>query len=173
MNRPTDEQMKTIAKVIERLAPQFVFAYYDVDDIRQEAYIAALNGMAKYDPEQPLENFMAVHIRNRLINLKRDKFFRLEQPLDGELVAEWRNRNEVKRNIMCPVDIHAVGEEHLLDSAEFLADLAYAELVAAIRAALPGDIRNDFARMCDGVRLSRERREAVQAAVKGVMDGRD
>ena len=167
----TEEEMVIIGGVIKRLAPQFTFGYYDVEDIEQEAFIIAMAGLVKYEEHLPLENFMSVHIRNRLKNLKRDRFYRYEPPKDGENGEDWRRANEIKRNLMCPSDISQVNEEKLVDSREFLDSLAYSELMTNIKAKLSQELRADFMRMTDGVRLSKERKCAVQAAVQEIIDG--
>ena len=70
------EVTETINKVADRYAYKFQFGFYTPDDIRQEAFIIAMEAMDRYDESRPLENFLAVHVKNRLNNFKRDKYYR-------------------------------------------------------------------------------------------------
>ena len=75
-NGMTEQQViETINKVISRYIYKFRFGYYESEDIRQEAFIIAMEALERYDEKRPLENFLAVHVKNRLSNFKRDKFF--------------------------------------------------------------------------------------------------
>ena len=66
------EVVDTINKVVSRYAHRFRFGYYDADDIKQEAFIIAMEALDRYDNDGPLESFLAVHVKNRLSNFKRD-----------------------------------------------------------------------------------------------------
>jgi len=69
----TEQQViETITKVADRQAAKFRFGYYEVEDMRQEAFIIAMDALDRYDEKRPLENFLAVHVNNRLKNFKRD-----------------------------------------------------------------------------------------------------
>ena len=63
------EVILALTKAINLLAPSFTFGYYDIEDIKQEAYIFGLESLARYDRSRPIENFLYSHIKNRLINL--------------------------------------------------------------------------------------------------------
>ena len=71
-----EDAYNTIMKVAKRLAPKYVFATYEVEDIEQEAFLIGIAGLAKYDKSRPLENFMYIHINNRLKTFKRDNYYR-------------------------------------------------------------------------------------------------
>lgn len=71
-----EEDLEVINKVVNRLSPSHVFPNYSIEDIKQEAYIMCLQALPKWDGVRPLENFLARHVRNRLNNLKRDKYYR-------------------------------------------------------------------------------------------------
>jgi hypothetical protein len=38
-----------------------------------------MDAMDRYDESRPLENFLAVHVKNRLNNFKRDKYYRQQK----------------------------------------------------------------------------------------------
>jgi DNA-directed RNA polymerase specialized sigma24 family protein len=70
---PLDSILRTIDNVVNAQAYKFRFDVHDEDDIRQEGRRLAWEAIVnKYDESKPLENFLRVHIRNRLINFKRD-----------------------------------------------------------------------------------------------------
>jgi hypothetical protein len=77
----TEEEVTSIInKICNRLAKKFVFGYYDRDDIYQQAFIFGIEGLENYDDGRPLENFLWVHIKNRLCTFKRDQYERLDSP---------------------------------------------------------------------------------------------
>ena len=74
-NNMTEEQvMKTIMLVVNRTASKYTFYGYDSDDIKQEAFIICMDALNRYDSKRPLENFLAVHLSNRLKNFTVDWF---------------------------------------------------------------------------------------------------
>ena len=70
------EVLAVINKICDRYAYKFQFGYFEPDDIRQEAFIIAVDALDRYEEGRPLENFLAVHVKNRLNNFKRDKYYR-------------------------------------------------------------------------------------------------
>ena len=77
----TEEEIVSIIQNIARsLAAHFTFAYYDLDDLIQEGFIAAAEALPRYNKNNKfrcsLENFIRICIRNKFINLQRDKYFR-------------------------------------------------------------------------------------------------
>src|SRR5947208_703774 len=79
-NKTEAQVVEAIEKAVGMLAPSFAFGIYDVEDIRQEARIFAIEALPRYDGVRPLENFLYSHVKNRLINLRRDKFRRADAP---------------------------------------------------------------------------------------------
>lgn len=81
LNKVTEKHfLETIDKICYKLLHKFRFGYHDIEDMKQQAYIFALQGLENYDPSKPLENFLWTHIRNRLFNFKRDKYQRPDKP---------------------------------------------------------------------------------------------
>lgn len=119
---------KTLLDVIDiitkKLAYKFKFGYHDIEDMRQQISIFAIEGLKNYDHKRPLENFLWTHVRNRLFNYKRDNYQRPDKPCltcplydpslkesfsgckkfnnkqDCELYASWSQRNSSKKNLM-------------------------------------------------------------------------
>jgi DNA-directed RNA polymerase specialized sigma subunit len=126
-----EEFLIVLDKISKRLIYKFKFGYHDIDDMKQQAAIFAMEGLKKYDHSRPLENFLWTHVRNRLFNYKRNNYQRPDKPChtcplydklykqsnnqcskylnkdDCDLYASWSNRNETKKNIMKPQSIHS------------------------------------------------------------------
>ena len=63
----TEEQViATINKVAARYAHKFKFGYYEAEDIKQEAFIIAMEALDRYDETRPLENFLALRVHRFL-----------------------------------------------------------------------------------------------------------
>ena len=76
----TEEQVvSTISKISSRLASKYTFPNYEADDISQEAFIIGMEALDRYDGVRPLENFLSIHIKNRLNNFKRDNYYRQDE----------------------------------------------------------------------------------------------
>ena len=93
----SDEVTSIILKVTQKLAPKYIFASYDVEDIEQEAFIIVLDALSRYDSDKTLENFLYTHINNRLKNFKRDNNYRQNHRPSQQI----QNR---KRNILKQID---------------------------------------------------------------------
>ena len=156
MNQTHLNMIQTIAK---RLATKYVFGYFDVKDIEQEAIIFGLEAYERWDQTRPLENFISVHMSNRLKNFKRDNFFRLGLE---ESSQKRQKSNETKRNLMRPISIQPLSlftEESIdnQDSVDFLLSK------------MSPLIKNDFLRMSNGVVITKGRRQAVIDSVKEIL----
>lgn len=155
----SSDQTEKIREIAKATAKKFVFPNYDEDDIEQEAFIIGLEAMSRYDPERPLENFLRVHIKNRLSNLRRDKYYR---PDTGK--AETIQQ----------------GKKKLLDAAPFN-ELEYAfsvfdrdsleckELMEYIDARLDASLRADYLRFLDGQRLTKVRKGKLFLELRSIM----
>ena len=90
-NMSEQEVVDTITKVSERLSNKYTFAFYTAEDIRQEAFILGMEALERYDEGKPLENFLFVHIGNRLKNFKRDNYFRHDEGKAEKVQKRKRN----------------------------------------------------------------------------------
>jgi len=177
--------LEAIEKAVTILAPSFVFGYYDLDDIKQEARTFGLQCLDKYDVSRPLENFVYTHIRNRLINLRRDKLRRNDAPCEKchngttcneghycEKYQVWLDRNLAKANIMRPLDLNYISDEGehktKLDST-VCEDVEIQELCRLVDEKLPVDLRAAFLQMRAGVSLPKAKRQEVELAVKEIL----
>jgi hypothetical protein len=198
MNLPNgmteDEVLVTIDKVISKLSYKFIFGCYTYDDIKQEAFIIALEGLEHYRPDLPLENFLWVHVKNRLCNLKRDKYIRLDKPCatcplkayikkgdlckiyenkgDCELYAAWKSRNEAKKNVISPISMSVLQHS---DNSPYTAncateDLYNKELIALIDKHMTMDIRPFWLQLKAGMKLHIEDLRRIQERVREIME---
>jgi len=129
-----NEFLKALDSVAKRLSKKFRFGYHEIEDIKQQAAIFALEGLEKYDSNRPLENFLWTHVRNRLFNYKRNNYQRPDKPClkcplfdphlqksnngclkyqnkdECEPYKNWSNRNESKKNIMSLQNLENINE---------------------------------------------------------------
>lgn len=128
------EFLKALDNITKRLATKFRFGYHDVEDMKQQAAIFAIEGLKNYDSSRPLENFLWTHVRNRLFNYKRNNYQRPDKPCAGcpfydpkfkmsnnqcskfvnknecEPFDAWERRNTSKKKIMSPQNIENINE---------------------------------------------------------------
>ena len=165
----TEEQViQTINKVINRYAHRFRFGYYDADDIKQEAFIIAMEALERYDKDRPLENFLAVHVKNRLSNFKRDKFFRRPPDSDNNQLSP---KSEAKKFLMEPLNIENIRDAHeanMSDSEDFVNRSDTAELFLLIDQYLPISFRADYLRMMHDVYVPKPRREQIHQEIANI-----
>ena len=71
-NREISEQelLDTIDIISTKLSYKFKFGYHELEDMKQQISIFALEGLQNYDYQRPLENFLWTHVRNRYIITK-------------------------------------------------------------------------------------------------------
>src|SRR5688572_21016868 len=131
-NITEEEFLRVFDTVISKLAKKFTFGFRDEADLKQEGFLIAMEGVARYDGKRPLANFLYVHIRNRLCNFKRKHYIRIEPPctrcplnaflppdgcqafndkMDCDLYERWHNRNVVKRNLTHALEYGQVKHE--------------------------------------------------------------
>ena len=160
------EVMAAIENAVAILSPKYVFGYYALDDVQQEARIMGLECLPRYEPTKPLANFVFSHIRNRLCNLIRNKLRRNDPPCkqchtglpckpDGMLCdkyAGWVERNLAKSGLVQPHDISNVAEQFQMDEeAPPEEQAAVKELLEKIDRELPVELRSTYLRMRAGV----------------------
>lgn len=198
----TQEQIIAIInRIVGKLAGAFKFGYHSRDDMKQQGWIYAIAALEGFDAQLGgLETFLTTHIRNRFINLRRDKLERQHPPCkacpfythehdtcaafanksDCDKWNGWKVRNSIKRNLMETnqesEDISpAYNEEYSNEYENVLDTLSRSELVAFIDSNMPANLRADYRRLLDGVKLNKLRKDKVivviQELLKGKLDG--
>lgn len=177
----------SIIRTAKAVGPRYKFGYHTDEDMIAEATLEGLQAIERglYDPLRPLENFLHVHMKNRLYNLMRKHYLRLEppcaccNPVTGAAVAggeaspcrkwqNWRRRNATKQNLMRPLDATAInpdGEDSLYINDSSYEEAVASELEAVIDRNLPVELRSDYRRLREGVFVPKGRTLRVREAV--------
>lgn len=180
--------LAAIEKVKTRLANKFKFGYYEKEDLEQEISIMCLQVVEKYDGRKPLENFFWVHCKNRLCNLKRDKYERLDKPCIGcpffdpnkkvansectkyenktccELYDYWIRRNDRKKNLVNKSAEGDVSYNNHTYETEFDEE-DKTKVLDIIDRLIPIELREDYIKYKYGVRLNALKVRNIQAEI--------
>ncbi len=159
------EAVEVIMKIAKRLAPKYVFASYDVEDIQQEAFLIGIAGLEKYDQKRPLENFMYTHINNRLKTFKRDNYYRLDY---GTAAQKIQDR---KKSLLEPVDIDAIYSVYTNEQSTSNAQIH--ETLELIDKRLPAHLRRDYLKLQSNSPLPKGRKAIVIEAIERIISGDD
>tara|TARA_B100002019_G_scaffold73571_1_gene63555 strand:+ start:8821 stop:9441 length:621 start_codon:yes stop_codon:yes gene_type:complete len=182
----SDEQfLATLDIITKKLVYKFKFGYHDIEDMKQQAAIFALEGLKKYDHSRPLENFLWTHIRNRLFNYKRDNYQRPDKPcvtcplyqpnnhisdcsefkdkLNCKSYKSWFHRNNSKKSIMQPIYIENQDPEN---KKNFIDHLSNQELIENIEELLPIKYRETFLKIKYGNKVSKNEKVKLQNYLK-------
>ncbi len=189
----TQEEVLDIAKrVISVVAPTFRFGYYDYDDITQECWIAVIKALEKYDGLRPLSNFLYADLRNKLLNLWRNKFQRTDPPCGpchrchvSSLVPEhhggdyckkyknWIKRNSSKKELMCPSNldyaITSYENKHFVRT-EPHSEMEFQELSELIDTRLSAKLRTTYQRMLAGEKVTPQKRQLVADEINSILE---
>lgn len=194
-----DEVVTVIYRVVNTLAKKFRFGYHTSDDLRQEGARFAIEAMnnGKYDTTRPLENFLYTHIRNRLINYKRDNYIRNEPPCktciffdpkrkkstnqcaafedkdECKKLTDWKARNATKQSIMRPLDTSVVSDHSMQEDSTSFESASFSEIKDRIDELLPADLRTDYLRMLDHITIPKSRRERVRQVIMEILKDSD
>jgi len=164
MKLPTNmteaEVVQTILEVTKRLSSSFTFAYFDKEDIEQEAFLMGMEALDRYDEARPLENFLFIHIKNRLKNFKRDKYYRYDE---GKAQKIQQN----KKNLLDPLNIDVLPLSYR-DNKDEQRDIE--EIYNIIDRNLPNTMRNDYLRIKSGVQVNKNKRTEVIEEIQRILE---
>lgn len=153
-----DDVIKTMERVINRIAPKYTFYGYTVDDIKQESYIICIDALSRYDTSRPLENFLSVNLSNRLKNFIRDNYFMSDS--DNERIR-----------VMQPAQLNH--ENTIIDEAEKYSinesEIDYNHLSNLINNNLPASMRMDYLKIINDVYVTKSRKEEVIIRVQEIL----
>lgn len=154
----SDQVVRQIEKVVKRIAPKYTFYGYTVEDISQESFIICMEALPRYDATRPLENFLSVHLSNRLKNFVRDNHF-----------TSTEDSNKVR--VMKPAQLDH--EHSLIDQRNLFAvdenAIDYGEMSKVIDKKLPAQYRLDYLKMQNEVYVSRHRREEIIIVIREIL----
>lgn len=163
-----EELLQTIEIISKKLSYKFKFGYHEIEDMKQQISVFAIEGLQNYDYKRPLENFLWTHVRNRLFNFKRDNYQRPDKPCnncplfdkfsgdpskdclkyknknDCDLYTSWYSRNNAKKNLMYLNTIEEL-KEYLFTKDKTQSDNAQEkELLDILDEELYGELREIY-----------------------------
>jgi hypothetical protein len=158
----TQEQVvSTIISVSDRLANKYTFPNYEKDDIAQEAFIIGMEAMNRYDGVRPLENFLSIHIKNRLKNFKRDHYYRPDEGKAQEI-------QKGKKKLLDASNIDNI--KYLVINSECSASLEERELCDHIDNSLPANMRSDFLRFKNDQSLTKTKKTQLFNELRAILE---
>lgn len=150
-----DQVLEIVNRVIDKIAPKWVFFGYQLDDIKQESYFICSDGMKRYNGDFPLENFLSVHLHNRLFNFVRKKHGMKD--LDDE-----------KKKVLRPAQLKD-GTNITEQVSDMYSTMDYSEMVKIINAELPANMRQDWLKLAHDVSISKPRKDEVLRNVEEIL----
>ena len=155
-NMTEDQVINQILKVVDKIAPKYAFQGYEVDDIKQEAFIICIEALERYDENRPLENFLSVNLSNRLKNFVRDNFS--------------FSNNQERRNILSPIQL--AYEENIID--ENVDDkISAADLEDLILDKLPAKYRSDYLKYVQDVPIPKKNKYELFEVLRKILEEND
>lgn len=191
-----NELLKVIDIISKKLAYKFKFGYHDIEDMKQQISIFALEGLANYDHKRPLENFLWTHVRNRLFNYKRDNYQRPDKPCltcplydpnklksenqcskyidknDCEPYSHWNTRNNAKKNLMHLTTIDEIKDySSTFTSGEdsLINTITNGEIFEIIEQHLTDDYRINYLKIKSGDKISKIDTEKLIIKIKQII----
>lgn len=153
--------VSTITLISTRLASKYTFPNYEQDDIVQEAFIIGMEALDRYDGVRPLENFLSIHIKNRLKNFKRDHYYRPDEGKAEEIQQGKKKLLEAgsiddMRSFICQKESADTLEEREL--IEYIDDL------------LPANMRGDYLRFKNEQTLTKTKRAHLLSELREIVE---
>jgi hypothetical protein len=185
--------VKAIDDAADLLSSKFRFGLNDKDDIKQQGALFVLEALrdGKYDPAKAdLAAFIYVHMRNRLVNFKRDEYQRNDPPCkdchnslpnhtthaDGRYCQpyeRWLQRVSKKLGVVNP---HSFDNEVTPDSEQGFqvqgqaeVDAETDEVLRLIDRELDVSLRPAYLQLRAGVKLPKPQRDEVEAVVRAIL----
>lgn len=183
-----NELLQVIDTITKKLAYKFKFGYHDIEDMKQQISIFALEGLKNYDHKRPLENFLWTHVRNRLFNYKRDNYQRPDKPCytcplydkisksctkysdknECELYYSWSERNSNKKRLMHLTTIDEIKNYGNI-FADSLTSYENKEIIQILDEQLSGEIRLIYLKLKGGDKINKQDQIKLYAKIKEVL----
>ncbi len=152
------QTIKCIQGVVNRIAPRYTFYGYTVEDVKQEAFIICMEALPRYDSARPLENFLSVHLSNRMKNFVRDNHF---------VSTDDENRVKVYQPAQLEHENHIVDTRNKYTINEEKID--YREMQKVLDKYLPASYRFDYLKMINDVYITKQRREEITEVITQIL----
>jgi len=162
-----NEVLSIIERVADRYAYKFRFGYHEVEDIKQEAIIIGLEALKRYDESLPLENFLARHIRNRLITFVRDNYYRRDVSS-----STGARLNEMKQALMNPAGIDSIPDTNpaLLYEIDLDSEISLRDIYNMVDSQIDPRLREDFLKLLEKGELTQNRRVNIINHIFDILD---
>lgn len=194
-NREISEQelLDTIDIISTKLSYKFKFGYHEIEDMKQQISIFALEGLENYDYKRPLENFLWTHVRNRLYNYKRDNYQRPDKPcntcpffdktcankdndctkftnkMNCDLYESWYKRNNAKKNLMYLNTIEDL-KDCLPNNSNSSQKLEDKEFLSILDEFLYGETREVYIKIKMGIKVYKNEFNKLVAKIKEIIN---
>jgi hypothetical protein len=183
------EFLQILENISKKLAYKFKFGYHDIEDMKQQISIFALEGLKNYDNKRPLENFLWTHVRNRLFNYKRDNYQRPDKPCltcpfyqkqlctkysnknDCELYSNWYSKNHIKKNLMYLTTIDEIKDfSNIFNDLEPNHSIANQEIIDFVEDHLNGEYRTIYLKLKNGNKINKADTTKLTNKIKELID---
>jgi len=140
--------------VVNRISPKYTFKGYEVEDIKQEAFMICMDALDRYDASRPLENFLSVHLSNRLKNFVRDNFFVKD--------------DEDKKRVLAPKQLPH--DDQILDRECNIDDkLDMGDIKIIIDRFLPVELRSDYLKFTSEAYIPKKRKLYLIEVIREIL----
>jgi DNA-directed RNA polymerase specialized sigma24 family protein len=193
-NGVTEEEfLNVLEKISKKLVHKFRFGYHEVEDMKQQAAIFAMEGLERFDNSRPLENFLWTHVRNRLFNFKRNNYQRPDKPCltcpfydklysksdnqclqytnteDCDLLKSWTERNSSKKNILLFKSIESSMEKEDANNTEL--SVSNNEILNFLDSSIiKPEFRENYLRLKNGEKLNKHDTNKLIAHIKQILE---
>ena len=180
------EVIAVINKITRHLKYIYKFGYHEYKDMEQQAWVFALEGLEAHDNKRPLENFLWIHIKNRLYNFKRNNYERPNKPclkcpisaylsfddscqafddkMECNLYNGWITRNNKKRNLMNVVENDdTIATKHKGPDSS-------TEIIELIDDELPVEFRADWIKLKFEIKIPKHRKQRLREEIEKIME---
>lgn len=141
--------------VVNRISARYTFHGYEVEDIKQEAFIICMDALDRYDPSRPLENFLSVHLSNRLKNFVRDNFYTKDEEDKKKILKP----SSLSHEDFTPEEKNNDYEKIDAQSIQQIIDLK-----------LPSEYRADYLKIINDVYVPKKRREEIISLIRELIN---
>jgi DNA-directed RNA polymerase specialized sigma24 family protein len=185
----TEEQVIQEVNKAVYLMKCFKFGFHEIKDIYQQGWIFALEVLDKFNPDLhvPLHKFLIIHLRNRFLNMQRNKVRRRQSPClccpyyqkrkktcrafdheeDCDRLTQWNKRNSSKQSLMSTKEY--VGDT-LFHELNPLDNMISKEQIEFLNARIPNELRNDYRRLLDGSSLPKIKKDRLFQLIKDILE---
>jgi len=189
-NYDEHEVIEIIQTIANKLATKFKFGYHDIEDMKQQAMLFACEGLENYDGIRPLENFLWVHVKNRLYNFKRNNYSRPNKPCDNcpfkayvngectkyadmtscDLYAKWIARNDKKKTLMSTYEYHDI---NFSATEDFIDSITSKRIFNLIDQNIPIHMREDWIRFINKAKLTKSKKDILLEYIQSIISEND